>query len=228
MIAKETGARAYIVHLSSAAGVEAVERAQRAGVDLIAETCPQYLILDQGMEEQIGCWGKLAHRSGKKQIRSDCGRRYAAAASQRLAQITCRAIWLRSRMAEWMSRPGLPSGTEHLLPLLLSSGVSAGRLDMQALVRIGGENTAKVFGLYPRKGALQPGSDADLVIIDTKIEGQIGRDFYHGVAHEWSPYFGYPLHGLPTLTMVRGSVVMERGALVDERSHGRFLRRPYL
>jgi dihydropyrimidinase len=125
----------------------------------------------------------------------------------------------------WMSRPGLPSGMEHLLPLLLSSVISAGRLDIQALARIGSENTAKLFRLYPRKGTLQPGSDADLVIIDPTIEGQIGRDLYRRVAHECSPYFGYSLLGLPILTMVRGSVVMESGTLVDERSHGRFLRR---
>ena len=186
------------------------------------------------MERQIGCWGKV---NPPLRTKADQERLWQALRDGSVT--TLGTDHVPSDLATkqnggkqfgdiWMSRPGLPSGMEHLLPLLLSSGVSARRLDIQALVRIGSENTAKVFGLYPRKGALQAGSDADLVIIDPKIEGQIGRDFYHGVAHEWSPYFGYPLHGLPILTMVRGSVVMERGTFADERSHGRFLRRPYL
>ncbi len=122
---------------------------------------------------------------------------------------------------------GIPNGMEHLLPVMLSAGVNAGRLDIETLVRIGCENTARVFGLYPRKGVLQPDSDADLVIIDPSARGEIGRGFYHGVAYEWSPFFGFPLHGLPTMTMVRGEIVVDHGKLVEEPARGRYLRRPH-
>jgi dihydroorotase-like cyclic amidohydrolase len=160
MIAKETRARAYIVHLSSAAGVEAVERAQRAGVDLIAETCPQYLILDQSMEEQIGCWGKLIPPIRKK---ADQERLWQALRDGSVT--TLGTDHVPSDLATkqnggkrfgdiWNARLGLPSSMEHLLPLMLSAGVNAGRLDMEALVRIGSENTAKVFGLYRRQSRL--------------------------------------------------------------------------
>jgi dihydropyrimidinase len=115
---------------------------------------------------------------------------------------------------------------EHLLPVLLSAGVGTGRLGIEQMVRVSSENTAKVFGLYPRKGVLQAGSDADLVIVDPGRGGEIGRDFYHGVAREWSPYFDYPLRGLPTLTMVRGTVVVEEGELVNPTPRGQYLPRP--
>jgi dihydroorotase-like cyclic amidohydrolase len=108
--------------------------------------------------------GQVHPADPEKSTRSGSGRRFGTGASQRSAQITLATKQNGGKQFGdiWISRPGLPSGMEHLLPLLLSSGVSAGRLDMQTLVRIGSENTAKVFGLYPRKGALQPGSDADL------------------------------------------------------------------
>lgn len=231
-IARETGARPYIVHLSTAAGVEAVERAQRSGLDLIAETCPQYLTLIQTMEREIGGWGKV---NPPVRTTADQDRLWQAVRDGSVTTMgTDHApldVPMKMRGGDqfddiWRVGLGIPSGMEHLLPLLLSAGLGEGRLDIQQLVRVGSENTAKAFGLYPRKGALQPGSDADIVIVDPAVRGEIGRDFFHGVAREWSPYFGYPIRGLPTLTMVRGTVVVEDRHLVDETPRGRYLPRP--
>jgi len=232
LIAREAAARPYIVHLSSAAGVEAVEREQCSGLDLVAETCPQYLTLDQTMEAQVGCWGKV---NAPVRTAADQERLWQALRDGSVTTMgTDHAPLDRAGKEKggqqfddvWTAGPGIPSGLEHLLPLLLSAGVSAGRLDIEQLVRVASENTAKVFGLCPRKGVLQPGADADLVIVDPAYEGEIGRDFYHGVARDWSPYFGYPLRGLPVLTMVRGTVVMAERELVDDRPRGRYLPRP--
>jgi dihydropyrimidinase len=124
MIAKETGARAYIVHLSSAAGVDAVERAQRAGVYLIAETCPQHLILDQGMEEQIGCWGKvnppLRTKADQERLWQADGSVTRLGTDHVPSDLATKQNGGKQFGDIWMSRPGLPSGMEHLLPLLLS------------------------------------------------------------------------------------------------------------
>jgi dihydropyrimidinase len=231
LIAKETGARAYIVHLSSAAGVEAVERAQRAGVDLVAETCPQYLTLDQGMERDVGCWGKLIP---PLRTAADQERLWQALRDGTVTTLGTDHVPLDLAAKQcggdqfgdiWKARLGIANGMEHLLPVMLSAGLASGRLDIEALVRLACANTAKVFGLYPRKGAIQAGSDADLVIVDPTIEGAIGPGFYHGVAHEWSPFFGFPIRGLARLTMVRGTVVMEDRELVDDTPRGRYLRR---
>jgi dihydropyrimidinase len=231
-IARETGARPYIVHLSTAAGVEAVERAQRSGVDLVAETCPQYLTLTQTMESEIGGWGKV---NPPVRTTADQDRLWQALRDGSVTTMGTDHAPLDLAMKMrggnqfddiWTVGLGIPSGMEHLLPLLLSAGLGGDRLDVEQLVRVGSENTAKAFGLYPRKGVLQPGADADLVIVDPSIRGEIGRDFYHGVAREWSPYFGYPIRGLPVLTMVRGTIVVENRELVDPTPRGRYLPRP--
>jgi dihydroorotase-like cyclic amidohydrolase len=231
-IGREAGARPYIVHLSSAAGVDAVERAQRSGLDLIAETCPQYLTLDQTMEATIGCWGKvnppirtIADQDALWRALRD-GSVTTLGTDHAPVDLKAKERGGGKYQNVWTSGLGIPNGMEHLLTVLLSAGVGGGRLDIQQLVRVGSENTAKAFGLYPRKGALLPGSDADLVIVDPTVEGEIGEDFFHGVAREWSPYFGYPIHGLPVLTMVRGTVVMENRQIVDETPRGRYLPRP--
>lgn len=232
MIAKETRVRPYIVHLSSAAGVEAVARAQRAGVSMVAETCPQYLTLHQGMEDTIGGWGKVNPpvRTVDDQERLWTAIRDGIVTTMGTdhppLDLAGKQRGGRQFGDIWTVGPGIPSGMEHLLPLLLSAGVGSGRITIEQPVRVASENTAKAFGLYPRKGVLQAGSDADLVIVDPDRRGVIERDFYHGVAREWSPYFGHPLHGMPTLTMVRGTVVMENGTLVDASPRGNYLSRP--
>ena len=233
MIAREAGTRAYVVHLSSAAGLEAVERAKHSGADLTAETCPQYLALDQGMEAEIGCWGKLIPPLRPK---ADQDHLWRALRDGTISTLGTDHVPVDLHHKQrggaqfgdiWTAALGIPNGMEHLLPVMLSAGLAGKRIDLETLVKAGSENTARAFGLYPRKGVLQAGSDADLVVIDPHIRGAIGRDFYHGIAREWSPFFGFPLHGLPVLTMVRGEVVMQGRALTDAPSRGRYLARPY-
>jgi dihydroorotase-like cyclic amidohydrolase len=234
MIAKDVGAHGYIVHLSSAAGLDAVEQAQRVGTHLTAETCPQYLVLDQGMESEIGAWGKLIPPLRQK---SDQTRLWEALNAGSVTTLGTDHVPIDFKTKHrggnqfndiWTVGLGIPNGMEHLLPVMLSAGVASGRLNMEQLVKIGSENTARTFGLYPKKGVLQAGADADIVIVDPNAVGRIERDFYHGIAHDWSPYFGFPLHGLPIMTMVRGEVVVHRRKPANGPARGRYLRRPYL
>jgi dihydropyrimidinase/dihydroorotase len=234
MIARDVGAHAYIVHLSSAAGLDAVEAAQRAGTRLTAETCPQYLALDQGMEREIGAWGKLIPPLRQK---SDQARLWQGLRAGSVTTLGTDHVPIDFATKHrgghqfddiWTVGLGIPNGMEHLLPVMLSAGVATGRLSIEELVRLGAENTARAFGLYPRKGVLQPGADADIVIVDPDLTGRIERGFYHGIAHDWSPFFGFPLHGLPVMTMVRGEVVMQGRQLAEAPAQGRYLRRPCL
>jgi len=184
------------------------------------------------MEGSIGCWGKLIPplRTAVDQERLWRALQEGSVTTMGTDHVPIDLAAKQCGGAQfgeiWTARLGIPNGMEHLLPVMLSAGLAAGRLDVEALVRLACANTAKVFGLYPRKGAVQAGSDADLVIVDPSIRGTIERGFYHGVAHEWSPFFGYPIHGLARLTMVRGTVVMEDRQLVDTCRRGRYLRRP--
>ena len=109
---------------------------------------------------------------------------------------------------------------EHMMPVIWSRGVNEGRITLPVLVRQLCENPAKIFGLYPQKGSLQEGSDADLVVWDPtathKVRGQ------HGNA-DFSTFEGFELLGMPVLTMQRGDVVIENGELVRPPGKARFV-----
>ena len=118
---------------------------------------------------------------------------------------------------------------EALLPMALSEGVNAGRLTLERLAQVASENPARIFGLYPRKGAIQVGADADLVVADLDREVTITKDILHTVT-PWSVYEGRRVKGWPVLTLLRGEVVMEwpddapRAQIVGS-PRGRYLRR---
>jgi dihydropyrimidinase/dihydroorotase len=126
-------------------------------------------------------------------------------------------------LAVWENLPGFPNGMESMLPVLMTAGVHENRITMEELVRVASTNTAKAFGLYPRKGVLAPGSDADIVIVDPDKEATVDESFYHGQVRDWSLYWGWNMRGLATLTVVRGKVVMEGGQTIGEAGHGRFV-----
>jgi dihydropyrimidinase len=185
------------------------------------------------MEAEIGGWGKLIPPIRQK---ADQARLWQALKDGSVTTFGTDHVPVDFKMKHrggkakqfndiWNIGLGIPNGMEHLLPVTWSAGIAAGRLTVEELVKIGSENTARAFGLYPKKGALQEGSDADIVIVDPDAEGEIGRNFYHGLARDWSPYFGFRLHGLPVMTMVRGEVVMEQRKLSDTTSRGRYLAR---
>ena len=124
----------------------------------------------------------------------------------------------------WCARSGNRGGLEHFLPVLMTSGVAAGRLSMEDVVRVGAENTARVFGLYPRKGVLAPGADADVVIVDPDLEATVDDAFYHCLC-EVSIYRGQKFRGLSWTTIVRGRVMMEARQTVGAPGWGRHVPR---
>jgi dihydroorotase-like cyclic amidohydrolase len=113
-------------------------------------------------------------------------------------------------------------GVETMLPLLLDRGVNAGRMTLEQLVRLCCENPARTFGIYPQKGTLQVGSDADVVIVDLEKEHTLELDKMHDV-YSFSAYDGWTLKGRPEMTMVRGNIVAENGELVGEAGYGKFI-----
>lgn len=119
---------------------------------------------------------------------------------------------------------GIRGGLEHLLPVMMTAGVHAGRISIEDLVRVGATNTAKVFGLYPRKGALLPGADADIVIVDPDRETTIDDKFYHCLC-EVSIYHGWKVRGMARTTIVRGQLLMEDFKTVGPRGWGRYVPR---
>ena len=123
----------------------------------------------------------------------------------------------------WKAMPGLSGGNQHWLPIMMTDGFHPGRLNMEEIVKICCEDNAKIFGLYPRKGVLAVGSDADIVIVDPEKEETVGEGFYRGLNKTWSDMWGKKLRGMPVMTMIRGKVVMEDGNTVGEPGYGKFL-----
>jgi dihydropyrimidinase len=222
-----------IVHVSAAEAMEQIRWAQAKGLKVYGETCPQYLFLTADHIAQPG-W------EGAKYL---CAPVPRDAANQEL-------IWrglatgvfqvlssdhapYRFEGAEGKKRhgpephfrhvsPGVP-GIETRLPLLFSEGVGKKRIDLSTFVAVTATNAAKIYGLYPRKGTIAVGSDADLVVWDPEREVTIRHADLHD-AMDYTPYEGMTVKGWPVTTISRGEVVVANGRLMAEAGRGRFLR----
>jgi len=221
-----TGSPIYFVHLSNPLSVDLVSEARARGLAAVAETCPHFLCLDDSVyggrdairylmappirdeEMQAGIWARVS-RGEIQTVGSDhCG--YSL--DQRGSSVDFREV-----------SPGIP-GVETTLPLLYTFGVDANRITLGDLARLTSTAPARVFGLYPRKGRIAPGADADLVLFDPAARGPLTDSELHTAAG-FSPFSGLELRGRVRTTISRGEVVYDRGRVLGLPSHGRFLDR---
>jgi dihydropyrimidinase len=124
----------------------------------------------------------------------------------------------------WSTLSGFP-GVATMLPVLLSKGVNEGKIDLLRVSQITSYNTARIFGMYPRKGTIQPGSDADIVVIDLSQRQKVSPEILQSYS-DYTIYDGGELRGWPVMTMVRGRVIMEDGKINESsRGYGQFVHR---
>ena len=231
-LARQAGAPLYVAHLSTAEAADLVAAARARGQAVWAEATPHHLTHTGDMEAEIGCWGKVnpplrAARDVERLWRAFHDGGLTCLGSDHGPGGRTRAMKEKGGGRHdniWGARSGNRGGLEHFLPVLMTWGVAAGRLSMEDVVRVGAENTARVFGLYPRKGVLAPGADADVVIVDPDLEATIDGAFYHCLC-EVSVYAGLPVRGLATTTIVRGRVMMDDRHTVGSPPWGRHLPR---
>ncbi|MFC4551117.1 MULTISPECIES: dihydroorotase [Halorussus] len=224
-----TDSRAYIVHMSTGEGVDVCERFQEQGVNLHAETLPAFLAHTK--DEDLGVWGKISPplRGEESQKRLWEGLRTGVV--DYLGTDHCPHKIEFKEKGEgkygdiWEAIPGDSNGIEYFLPVMMSEGVNKNRISMERLVEVAAENNAKRWGLYPRKGALAEGSDADMVIVDLEKSAVVDDDFYHTMEPRYSTFHGDELTGLPTHTIVGGEVVVEDGELLVEKGGREYLPR---
>lgn len=229
MIAAETNSNLYFFHLSTARGLAEIREARQKGFPVYAETCPQYLLLtrDQyrkpdfkaaryvmspplrGEEDQRALWSGLADGSLQVVGSDHCPFRTD---QKKLGQESFDRI------------PNGGPGVETLLPLLLSEGVGKGRLTMECLVEILSTEPARLFGLYPRKGAIMAGADADLVIIDPDKEVALSAETLH-TNIDYTLYEGFVLKGYPVMTISKGKVICSDGQFHGAPGAGKFVPR---
>jgi dihydropyrimidinase len=226
----------YIVHISCAEGVDIVSQARREGYPVWGETCPGYLTHNCRMEEQLGSWGKV---NTPLRYKKDNERLWRGIHDDGITNMATDHCSYSLKIKEeagggkgkfqniWGANPGFCGGLEHLLPVMMTFGVNTGRISIEDMVRVSSTNTAKLFGLYPKKGVLAPGSDADIVIVDPRKEVTVDDKFYHCRA-EFDIYKGWKFKGLAKTTIIRGEIMMEDYVTTGKPGHGRFIPRgPY-
>jgi len=231
MMAHLHGTRAYIVHMTCKEAVQALERAKLRGQRCYGETCPQYLLLDDSVFVKPEFEGSAYVMSPP--IRpARVGHHdalWTGVASGMLDSIGtdhCPFTMEQKRMGvdDFTRIPNGAAGIEDRLQLLYTYGVCEGHFDLQRMVALGSTQPARIFGLYPRKGTIAVGSDADLVLYDPASEGVRSAKTHHSRCDR-SIFEGFKVRGRPTTVIVNGRVRFRDGKLDVERGAGRFLRR---
>ena len=222
-----TGGQLYIVHMSTAQGTDIVKRAQRRGVPVLAETCAQYLVLDDTVFDRED--GHLFACCPQLKTPKDSERLWQGLKDGEVSVVstdTCtfsreqKAMW----NGDWTKIPmGMP-GLETLLPLTYTHGVLRNRLTLDEMVQKLSTNPAKIMGLYPRKGTIEVGSDADLAIIHPMETMKVDCETMETNA-DWSPFQGWDLAGFSRTTLSRGDVIVDDYTVVGKEGRGQWLPR---
>lgn len=223
-----------IVHVSNREAMEEIRRAQQKGLKVFGETCTQYLVLTEkdldglnmegskyvcsppprDLASQVACWEGIQQGVFSVFSSDHCPFRYDDPAGKLAPRGRTSFRWIPN---------GIP-GIGARLPILFSEGVVKGRIDINRFVAVTSTNHAKMYGLYPRKGTIMVGADADIVIWDPEIQQTLKHDLLHD-GSDYTPYEGIEITGWPVMTMVRGKVVVRDGTLTGIKGHGTYLSR---
>jgi len=223
-----------IVHVSNRQAMEEIQRARARGSKVAGETCPQYLLLTaddldatelegakfvcspppRDKESQIACWEGLQNGTFDLFSSDHCPFRYEDAEGKLNEKGKQNFRWIPN---------GIP-GVETRLPILFSEGVMKGRIDINRFVALSSTNHAKLYGLYPRKGTIAIGSDADIALWDPNKSVTIRNDILHHGA-DYTPYEGLEVIGWPVRSIVRGQTVTDGDRLVASKGLGDYIER---
>lgn len=218
--AEQTGMPVYFVHLSGRDALTALGRVKAHWPMAYGETCPHYLFHNvETSPPAVKFSPAVRHREDNEAL-------WAALAGGLLDCVgsdNAPTLWSAKQGSVWDIVRGGP-GAGVLLPLILSEGVNKGRLSLERAVAVTATNAARIFGLYPKKGTIQVGSDADLTLVDLNLEKTVSHELF-ATWSDYTLYTGVRLKGWPVLTMLRGRVVARDGAVTAEPGYGRFVPR---
>lgn len=220
-MAEQTGCALHIVHVSSGSGVALVAEARARGSDITCETCPHYLVLSEEDVERLGAVAKCSPPLRDQQEQALLWERLLAGDIQFVGSDHSPSPPEMKEAASFFQVWGGISGCQSLLSLLLSEGYAARGLALPLLAQLTSQAVARRFRL-PNKGAIQPGADADLTLVDLQAQGILSADDLH-YRHRQSPYLGRAWRGQIVQTLVRGVTVYERGHFPLAR-HGQLLK----
>jgi dihydroorotase (multifunctional complex type) len=221
MLARNTGVHLHLCHISAGESMEYVSRAKLKGQKVTAETSPNYLLLTSDIMKKAGPFAKIQppiRKSGQDLLWQGVVDGTIDVIASDHAPYT-----VAEKEAGWKNifdaRSGGP-GVETTLPLLLNC-VNEGRMSLARLVEVFAINPARILGLYPTKGSIVIGSDADLVIVDLNREMKIDAQSLHSI-QKISAFDGVTVKGMPIMTILRGNIVMEEGQIVAKPGIGKF------
>ncbi|MBI9043795.1 MAG: amidohydrolase family protein [Anaerolineaceae bacterium] len=211
----------YIVHNSAADSLEPLRRALAQKWNVIGETCPQYLALNDDTTQSFGAQAKMGPPLRTK---ADNAALWKGLADGTISTVASdHAPKVKSKDEEFFAAQfGSPS-TETMAPIVYHEGVNKGRISLPRFVEVMSKNPAEIWGLYPQKGSISVGADADIVVFDPTIKWTISRENQHSNAG-YSLYEGREVLGKAILSMQRGQNILENGEIVASDGQGSFLR----
>ena len=222
-----TGCPGYIVHMTCEGAVNAVREASVRNQKVFVETCTQYLTLDASLYRR---------KDGAKWVMSPPLREKKdqealwSGINQGMIQVVgtdhCPFTWKQKQMGkkDFAKIPNGHPAIEHRMELLFSEGVKKGRISLNKFVEVSSTNAAKIFGMYPQKGTLAVGSDADIVIFNPKTKHKLSHKTHHMNA-DYSSYEGFQLTGKTETVLMRGEVAIENNACLIKPGYGKFVKR---
>jgi dihydropyrimidinase len=223
----------YIVHLSSADALEEVKRARSRGVPAHAETCPQYLLLDETYYDRPDFEGAkwvMTPALREKWNQEVLWQGLRMNDLQAISTDHCPFCFKEQKELgknDFAKIPNGAPGVENRMALIHHHGVGQKRISLNRFVELTSTNAAKMFGLFPRKGTIAVGSDADMVVFDPNREETIGKnnERTHHMNVDYSAYEGVHVRGYPDVVISRGRVVVDQGKWLGRAGAGRFLKR---
>jgi dihydropyrimidinase len=227
-LAKAAGSPIFIVHVSSGEPAQEIRRARASGQPVFAETCPQYLFLDETYLMQPGFEGAKYVCSPPLREKSQQEQLWNAITDGTLQTIGTDHCSFDFKNQKHLGRydfskiPNGGNGIEHWIPLLYTYGVRAGKISLNQFIGLISANPAKFMGLYPRKGTIAVGSDADLVLFDPKVEQTITAAS-HLQGSDYNFYEGCQVQGAARHVLLRGEVIVKNGIYVGSLSQGQFI-----
>ena len=220
LMSLETGCPFYVVHVSAKETVEAIRYLRQLGAKIYAETCPHYLTLTRNTP-----MGILAKMAPPLRSEADIACLWQAVSDGTFDTIgSDHCVRQRREKGEagvWGGIPGV-GGIGALLPLIMTEGVHQGKITIDQFVKLTSENAARIWGIYPKKGVISPGSDADITIVDPNKEWVLSADNLKSCS-DYSIYEGRVVKGKAIKTFLRGKLVAENGELVAKAPLGEFV-----
>ena len=222
-IARDYNCTLYFAHIGSAIALEQIKQERQNGTKIFVETCPHYLTLSYEKQE-----GYLAKVMPPIRTLADISSVWQAVKANQVDTIgtdhVANQLGLKLGGNDvWSALAGFP-GIGTILPILLSEGVNKDRITLDQLIRLTSMNAAKIFGMYPKKGTLEKGSDADVTLIDLKKEKKVTSELFGGYS-DYVVYDGWNLKGWPVKTIVRGKLVSDDFEVVGKLGYGKLAER---